>query len=235
MGGGGSKPEPGPPPPPESTYVPNKTDKFERPPNTTDLSLSIRNSSSCDTCKIILDPTLSSSSVTLTRDILGKIPASQKAPSDNWTWDRFVIFENGVPTLFESNADIDKRCASRCTYKRADPASFGQSKVKATGCTEDTDIGGDGTVVLKLGNAGGNRSNVLCHFRDDKLAWEADQRLAAKRASTKTSDKMVRIWNPSDDPADPDGSIALNYKNYGALTKLHIKPSIPFKIEFNPY
>lgn len=232
MGNTSSQPAPAPAP---AQYVPPTTSKFERPTNSTSLSLSVKNSSSCDTCKIILDPTLSSSSVTLTRDILGKIPASQKAPSDSWTWDRFVIFQNGVPTLFESNADIDLRCGSRCTYKRADPSAFGQTKIKATGCNEETDIGPDGTVVLRLGSAGANRSNVLCHFRDDKIAWEADQKLASKRSQTRTSEKMVRIWNPSDDPTDPDGSIALNYKNYGALTKLHIKPSIPFKVEFNPY
>jgi hypothetical protein len=234
MGNGPSQPAPAPAPAP-APYVPPTTSKFERPKNSTNLALSVKNSSSCDTCKIILDPTLSSSSVTLTRDILGKIPASQKAPSDNWTWDRFVIFQNGVPTLFESNTDIDLRCGSRCTYKRADPSAFGQTKIKATGCNEETDVGGDGTVILKLGSAGANRSNVLCHFKDDKIAWEADQKLASKRSQTKTSDKMVRIWNPSDDPTDPDGSIALNYTNYGALTKLHIKPSIPFKVEFNPY
>ena len=232
---GNSPSQPAPAPAPEPSYVPPKADKFERPANSTNLSVSIKNSSSCDTCKIILDPTLSSSTVTLTRDILGKIPASQKAPSDSWTWDRFVVFEDGVPTLFESNTDIDKRCGSRCTYKRADPSTFGQTKIKASGCSEETDIGGDGTVILKLGSAGANRSNVLCHFRDDKAAWEADQKLARKRSQTNSSDKMVRIWNPSDDPTDPDGSIALNYKNYGALTKLHIKPSIPFKVEFNPY
>jgi hypothetical protein len=47
--------------------------------------------------------------------------------------------------------------------------------------------------------------------------------------------KRIRIWNPSDEPTDADGSIALNYNNYGALTKLHIKPTIPFKVEFNSY
>lgn len=234
MGNTSSQPAPAPAPAP-APYVPPATSKFERPKNSTNLALSVKNSSSCDTCKIILDPTLSSSSVTLTRDILGKIPASQKAPSDSWTWDRFVIFQNGVPTLFESNADIDLRCGSRCTYKRADPSVFGQTKIKATGCGEETDVGPDGTVVLRLGSAGANRSNVLCHFRDDKIAWEADQKLASRRSQTKSSEKMVRIWNPSDDPTDPDGSIALNYNNHGALTKLHIKPSIPFKVEFNPY
>jgi hypothetical protein len=54
-------------------------------------------------------------------------------------------------------------------------------------------------------------------------------------AENKLEKKRVRIWNPSDNPTDPEGSIALNYNNYGALTKLHIKPTIPFKVEFNPY
>ena len=84
MGSGPSQPAPAPEPAP---YVPPKVDKFERPVNSTTLALSIKNSLSCDTCKIVLDPTLSSSTVTLTRDILGKINASQKATSDSWVWD----------------------------------------------------------------------------------------------------------------------------------------------------
>lgn len=215
-------------------YVPPKTSKFERPTNSTSLSLSIKNSSSCDTCKIILDPTLSSSTVTLTRDILGKINASQKATSDSWVWDKFVIFENGVPTLFETRHEGELRCAARCTYKRADPAMFGLTKIKSSTNGEELNVGGDGTIQLALGGFE-SWSNIVGHFKDDKNAWESDQKLALKRSQTNSSDKMVRIWNPSDDPTDPDGSIALNYKNYGALTKLHIKPSIPFKIEFNPY
>jgi hypothetical protein len=232
MGNSPSQPAPAPAPAP---YVPPKVDKFERPVNSSTLALSIRNSLSCDTCKIVLDPTLSSSTVTLTRDILGKIPASQKAPSDSWTWDRFVIFENGVPTLFETREEIEKRCAARCSYKRADPAMFGLTKIKSSTNGEEVNVGGDGTIQLALQSAFANYANIDGHFKDDKAAWEADQRLARKRSQTNSSDKMVRIWNPSDDPTDPDGSIALNYKNYGALTKLHIKPSIPFKIEFNPY
>jgi hypothetical protein len=218
-----------------ASYVPPKTSKFERPVNSTSLSLSIKNSSSCDTCKIILDPTLSSSTVTLTRDILGKINASQKAPSDSWVWDKFVIFENGVPTLFETREEIEKRCASRCSYKRADPSVFGLTQITAPGGSEKVNVAGDGTMQFALHSAFANYANIDGHFKEDKAAWEADQKLARKRSQTNSSDKMVRIWNPSDDPTDPDGSIALNYKNYGALTKLHIKPSIPFKIEFNPY
>jgi hypothetical protein len=234
MGNTSSQPAPAPAPAP-APYVPPVTDKFERPVNSTSLSLSVKNSSSCDTCKIILDPTLSSSSVTLTRDILGKINASQKAPSDSWTWDRFVIFENGVPTLFETRQDIEKRCASRCSYKRADPSVFGLTQISASGVSEKVNVAGDGTMQLALGSAFANWANIDAHFKEDKAKWEADQKLTAKRSQTNTSDKMVRIWNPSDDPTDPNGSIALNYNNYGALTKLHIKPSIPFKVEFNPY
>jgi hypothetical protein len=45
--------------------------------------------------------------------------------------------------------------------------------------------------------------------------------------------KAVRIWNPSDDPTDPKQSIAVNNLEYGALTKLIIKPTIPFPISFS--
>ena len=231
----GNKPSAPAPASEPASYVPPTSAKFERPTNSTSLALSIKNSSSCDTCKIILDPTLSSSTVTLTRDILGKINASQKATSDSWVWDKFVIFEKGVPTLFETREEIEKRCASRCSYKRADPSVFGLTQITAPGGSEKVNVAGDGTMQFALSSPFSNWANIDGHFKEDKAAWEADQKLTVKRSQTNSSDKMVRIWNPSDDPTDPDGSIALNYTNYGALTKLHIKPSIPFKVEFNPY
>lgn len=56
-----------------------------------------------------------------------------------------------------------------------------------------------------------------------KREWDAKN---AKRLG-------VRIWNPSDDPKDPTMSIAINNLTYGALTKLIIKPTIPFPISFS--
>jgi hypothetical protein len=56
-----------------------------------------------------------------------------------------------------------------------------------------------------------------------KKEWDAKN---AKRMG-------VRIWNPSDDPKDPKMSIAINNLEYGALTKLIIKPTIPFPISFS--
>jgi hypothetical protein len=56
-----------------------------------------------------------------------------------------------------------------------------------------------------------------------KKQWEAENK--ARQA--------VRIWNPSDDPLDPTRSIVINHRKFGALTKLFIKPTIPFPISFS--
>jgi len=45
--------------------------------------------------------------------------------------------------------------------------------------------------------------------------------------------KANRMWNPSDDRTDPLGSYAINYKNYGALTKLFLKPTLPFSVNYS--
>jgi hypothetical protein len=41
------------------------------------------------------------------------------------------------------------------------------------------------------------------------------------------------MWNPSDEPSDAKGSIALNYETHGALTKLYLKPTLPFNLTFS--
>jgi hypothetical protein len=64
------------------------------------------------------------------------------------------------------------------------------------------------------------------HNREEeahKKQWEADNKARI----------AVRIWNPSDDPLDPTRSIVINHRKFGALTKLFIKPTIPFPISFS--
>jgi hypothetical protein len=58
------------------------------------------------------------------------------------------------------------------------------------------------------------------------------QKINAQNALAK---KRVHIWNPSDPQWLRGGSHELNWNNHGALTKLFMKPTIPFKISFDPY
>lgn len=58
---------------------------------------------------------------------------------------------------------------------------------------------------------------------DHKREWDAKNKARLQ----------VRIWNPSDDPKDPTRSIAINNREFGALTKLFVKPTIPFPVSFS--
>jgi hypothetical protein len=192
---------------------------------TNDLALSIKSSSSCDTCKIILDPTLSSSTVTLTRDILGKMNiAKKKYP----------------PSNLPQDAMYDGDWHDLGNHKKEDYATaFDGTRYS---------IAKNGSLLYSPPYPGSDFPEVLSKADTEKMPGKieyakkyADQSFVenANRkkidAENKLEKKRVRIWNPSDEPTDPEGSIKLNYNNYGALTKLHIKPSIPFKVEFNPY
>lgn len=225
MGNTSSQPAPAPPPPAPAQYVQSTSSKSERPANSTTLALSVKNSSSCDTCKIILDPTLSSSSVKLTRDILGKmnIPKKEYPPSN-------------LPEDAQYGGDWH----DLGNHKREDYATaFDGNRYSE---------GKGGSLLYSPPYPGSDFPEVLSKANIEKMPGKleyarkyAEQSFVenANRkkidAENKLEKKRVRIWNPSDNPTDPEGSIALNYNNYGALTKLHIKPTIPFKVEFNPY
>jgi len=226
MGNTSSQPAPAPAPAPApEPYVQSTTSKFERPKNSTTLALSVKNSSSCDTCKIILDPTLSSSSVKLTRDILGKmnIPKKEYPPSN--------LPEDAINTgdWFDWGNNRHEDYATAFDGKRYSAAR-------------------NGSVLYSPPYPGSDFPEVLSKADVEQMAGKIEyaKKYAAQSfvenanrkkidAENKLEKKRVRIWNPSDNPTDPEGSIALNYNNYGALTKLHIKPTIPFKVEFNPY
>lgn len=229
----GQKQSSPPPPPPEPPYVPSAKGSADAgkpslpPRETASLQLSLDpEPASCKTCRLTVDPTLSSATVILTRNILGKLDAPRDpAPSDSWVWDPYVIKdENGVPKLAETWGQIQQRCGSpfntkECIYVRADPSTHGTTidgrKVDAGGAQKQT-------FDMQLSVA----------FNDDLAKWKADQ--ASANAKNQKPKKMVRIWNPSDDPTDINGSQSINYKNHGALTKLYLKPTIPFNITFDP-
>jgi hypothetical protein len=70
--------------------------------------------------------------------------------------------------------------------------------------------------------------------------WYYEQQVEEEKKNLKkwVADSMkyrvVPMWNPSDDPVDKYGSHAINYNNYGSLTKLFLKPTIPFQITYDP-
>jgi len=181
------------------------------------MKLTIQTSASCPTCEIGIEQGISSSIVTLSRDILGKIDGKVVPASNKWVWDDRVEFgPDGVPRLIDS-PELRSACSGEsCKYLMADPSTwgktFGNQKVDDKGYVPVY-----GYMLMKP------------MFEMDLAAWRADQQLASK----KKSGKKVRMWNPSDDPDYDDGSQAINYQNHGALTKLFLKPTLPFNVTFS--
>lgn len=219
MGGGGSKGPSGPPPLGDYEPPPKRVFKKGTPPEK--VTLTINEAAGCPTCTVRTDGGMTISSVMMTRDILGKVDGpAPKAASDNWVWDDFVAFnEKGIPELVESNEEINERCKTSCNYKFANPARIGTGP-------EGRKVAANGVQEQKSGD------ELRTAFKVDKEAWSANQRANAAKGR-KNRQQVVRMWNPSDSPTDGDGAIALNYETHGALTKLYLKPTLPFNLTFS--
>ena len=222
MGGGGSKPSGPPPPPPPPPFNPPPPKNFQKGSPPENMKLTISGSASCPSCRIGIEADFSSSVVILSRDIMGKIPAPPpKAQSDSWVWDNSVAFgEDGIPYLVETPPERTQRCSNRCNYLVADSSVWGKKRYGHP-------VDAKGNTDLESGDF------LTALFEEDLVAWKSDQRMASKR--TQSNKKMVYMWNPSDDPKDPNGSIAVNYNNHGALTKLFLKPTLPFTVTFSEW
>lgn len=220
MGGGGSRPAPSGPPP-LGDYEPPQKRVFRRGTPPEKVTLTIKEAAGCPTCVIRTDGGMTIASVMMTRDILGKVDGPMpKASSDNWVWDDAVAFnERGQPYLVESNQELNERCKSSCNYKLANPAVIGTGPA-------DRKVAGNGIQEQKSGD------QIRAAFQSDKDAWSANQRASAAKGRANRQ-KVVRMWNPSDSPTDGDGAIALNYETHGALTKLYLKPTLPFNLTFS--
>lgn len=175
---------------------------------TSENGLKIADSAACGlACAITVDSTLTSSSVTLSRDILGKLDAPDEgAPSDGWIWDATVEFRDGKPVWTAG----EKRDWSRgAFYTYANPDKWGKDGVEPNG--------------TRWAN---NQLNAWPWVNQDIADWKKDQEAHSKERGTDT--KLVYIWNPSDDTI-----VKMNTDTYGALTKLFLKPTLPFKVTFN--
>jgi len=175
-------------------------------------------------CFIDVDATITSSSVVLSRDILGKLEVPDMGTaSDEWEWDETVGWKDGKPyqdlerqnsggaRVFKADGTPGglKGFGSGNWYKAADPSRWGKDGFNSEGQGWMNDY-------LALSVLG---------FNTDYIAWKADQ---DKHSKTVGTQKQVYIWNPSD-----DGIVEMNRETYGALTKLFLKPTLPFKVSFN--
>ena len=195
------------------------------------MALTVAKSASCRTCAIGIDPGVSSSSVILTRNIMGQIDVPPpKAPSSKWVWDDSVaIDDDGTPYMVETRDQTLQRCGAGCKYTVANPANWGKKltvPIASIGSVK-VDVEKNGDAVFT--ENGGIVAIEL--FRQDLNAWGSDQRIASLHK--RNNGKKVYMWNPSDDPTNESGSQAINYNNHGALTKLYLKPTLPFSVTFS--
>jgi hypothetical protein len=92
----------------------------------------------------------------------------------------------------------------------------------------------DGTVLSDHGTHRVDGNNTHRDWTNEFLNQYAEEVQHKKDWDAKNAARLqVRIWNPSDDPKDPARSIAINNREFGALTKLFVKPTIPFPVSFS--
>ena len=190
---------------------------FKRPSPIT-KPLSISSSASCATCRLTIDPSLSSATVVLSRNILGKTrpPSAPLPPSNLPSRPTAAGFPSKVP-------ECSKGCWYVVPYRSDDGGKDSPPTDKSVA---------KGTVLSERSHHWKDNAAAYISEYVEQVAEEKANRLKFLKNSTK--DRIVRIWNPSDDPVDKYGSLALNYDNYGALTKLYLKPTIPFQFSFDP-
>lgn len=171
---------------------------------------------------IEIQPGLSSSTVILSRDILGKTPVAYLQPPGS---------------LSQNDVSVEKWK----NYNFLMPTS---------GYTNISDvIGAADTVLLAVTSKYPDRDfpDVWVKGKPSgsmtKGAWyqiymqqlgEFEENMGKfKNQTTPYGDKRVLLWNPSD-KAGNKSAVAINYKTHGALTKVFLKPTIPFIISYNP-
>jgi len=181
-------------------------------------------SADCSACDLTVDQTLSSSTVILTRNVLGatNVPPIPMPPSN-------------LPRGAKYGGDWYDHGGNR--HEDYETDMFGRR----------ISLAKDGSLLYSPPYPGSSFPEVLSSAETVKLnnqlefahKWAAQvleehknkQKINAQNALAK---KRVYIWNPSEAEWLRGGSHELNWNNHGALTKLYMKPTIPFKVSFDP-
>ena len=209
----------------EAAYIKANT-PFQKPTAPT-LALTNKLSKPCLNCDIVIPPGLSSSTVILSRDIIGKQPKLVKLPmlipignrNDPSGPARYLMSGN-LATIYSRNFLVP-----------AEPMNI---------------------IYVAQGFLVGGKFACMCAFPNKKFpeVWVdgrpsaeytfneyANIRKAQESEYNENSDKIkspelgIMLWNPSETKGDK-GAVAVNYKTHGALTKIFLKPTIPFSITY---
>lgn len=208
-------PAPPPPPPPPPPPAPAVATTFTQPtpPN---INLTVSTSKNCAGCAVGSGAGTSSSAITLTRNVLPAISANRKP----------VIPPSNLPKTGDEGHTGDpgnSSCSGGCYYSPPFPSNDPKTTVSAT-ASPPTVLSDMATAWQNNGTDYRNKYNAQKRSEEEMI-----QRLTLAASMIKAN----RMWNPSDDPKDPLGSYAINYKNYGALTKLYLRPTLPFTVNYS--
>jgi hypothetical protein len=165
---------------------------------------------------------LSSSTVVLTRDILGKKSVVYPQPpgnldSEDQTMGKYRLMNFHVPSgdyELLGNAFLLEDTEILSVLSRYPDRDFPDVWVKGRPA----------------------RSMTVAEWKKsvkDQIAEFETNMLKFKDQNTPYGDKKVLIWNPADKAGDKS-AVAINYKTHGALTKVFLKPTIPFSITYVP-
>lgn len=211
-----------PPPPPPPPPADDKPTSFTggKSPN---INLMLTGSKNCAGCSVGAGAGTSSSAITLTRNVLPMISANRKVnlPPSN------LPATGGSPEHFNGPLD-NEWCNGGCWYTPKFPSNTSNG-----GKTPGTDKSATADPPTVLSNRNEEWKNNGTDYKNhyDAQKREEDQLIRKLKLAVSTI-KSNRIWNPSDERTEPLGSYAINYNNHGALTKLFMRPTLPFSINY---
>jgi hypothetical protein len=193
------------------------------------LSLTNNQAGNVNNMTITIAPGLSSSTVILSRDIIGKVSKTGTQPKEpirappgryaGTQWEFAYTFNMIVPED-PTNTDFSLISRPNTAYISAFPdKDYPEVLVK-------------GRPREMLGHP--IYSHIITQQNAELKANQikAEAALAAARGQASATEESVIMWNPSETKGE-NGAVAINYKTHGALTKVFLKPTIPFEIGYD--
>jgi hypothetical protein len=214
----------------EAAYIKANT-PFQKPTAPT-LALTNKLSRPCLNCDIVIPPGLSSSTVILSRDIIGKQPKVVKLPmlapignqNDPSGPGRYLIGNGSLATIYSRNFLVP-----------ADPMNI---IYVAKGQFFLVNIGGKFACMCAFPNkkfpevwVDGRPSKEYTYNEYVTINKEQESEYNENSDKLKNPELGIMLWNPSETKGDK-GAVAVNYRTHGALTKVFLKPTIPFSITY---
>jgi hypothetical protein len=187
------------------------------------LSLTNKESGDVNNMTIKIPPGLSSSTVILSRDIIGKVVKGaalkkepMKAQAGTYTG---TVWEPGYTGNLLVPEDPKLSMFDLLTTPRTYVSAFPDK---------------DYPEVWVKGRPRQTLTYVEYHGQNAAQIVEREQNIMKFQISPNPpGEESVIMWNPSETKGQ-NGAVAINYKTHGALTKVFMKPTIPFEIRYEP-